>query len=155
LKYKLISCFLAGLTVAGLIVPLGCSDGRTTKLPSPSELAEQGYASPDFPRITAEDLKVMYDNRDPFILVDTRPRFEYLDGYIPGARNIPNNPPEESLKELSKLPKDRLIITYCDCLDDGEAARAAEMLRFMDYPDVKILWKGIDYWADIGGEVRT
>jgi len=154
LKNKLVACLLTVLFIAGLVAPVSCLDSRTTGLPSPSELAEQGFASPDFPRITAEDLKIIYDNRDPFILIDTRPHFEYLDGYIPGARNIPNNPPEESLKELAKLPKDRLIVTYCDCLDDGESAKAAELLRFMGYDNVKILWKGIDYWRDIGGDVR-
>jgi len=157
---KLTACILSGLMVAALLVSGGCNGGGSSgdngvpKPPSSSELAQQGYDKPGLPRITAEELKIKYDNREPIVLVDTRPPAGYLSGYIPGARNIPNIPSEESFEQLAKLPKDRLIITYCDCMDDGESAVAAERLLSLGYTNVKILWKGIYYWERIGGEVR-
>ncbi|MCL2149713.1 MAG: rhodanese-like domain-containing protein [Dehalococcoidia bacterium] len=154
MKSKLIACLLIGL-----LVIMGCngdggSNSGAPKPPSPSELESQGFASPDLPRITAEEFKVIYDNREPYVLVDVRSHDSYLAGYIPGARNIPNEPRDESSTELAKLPKDRLIITYCDCFDDGESALAANRLKLLGYDNVKILWKGIYYWRDIGGELR-
>ncbi len=83
-------------------------------VPSPSVLAKQGFVGPDLPRISAEELKVIYDNRDPLILVDVRPKELFDTGYIPGARNIPNLPEADSLNKLTQLPKDKLIVLYCD-----------------------------------------
>jgi len=150
---KLFVCLLAGL-----IVLAGCNGGTPQtsspyQAPPPSKLAEMGFDSPNIPRITAEEFKLKYDKREPYVLVDVRPRPQYVESYIPGARNIPNSPWDVSFEELAKLPKDRLIVTYCDCPDDGEAAMAAERLLLSGYTDVKILWKGIYYWIDIGGEV--
>jgi len=150
-KNKLVVFLLAWLTMYA-----GCNNNNIPKPPSPAELARQGFASPEMPRITAEELKIMYDNREPLTLVDVRARSQYLSGYIPGARNIPGDTweEEESFNVISTLPGDRLIITYCDCLDDGESAVGAERLVFFGYDNVRILWKGIYYWQEIGGEVR-
>lgn len=153
MKNKLVTCLLVGL-----IALAGCNgDGNDNNLPKPptsSQLAEEGYAMPNLPRITAEELKIKYGNKESYILIDARPHNSYLEGYIPGARNIPNNPWDESFNELAKLPKDRLIVTYCDCIDDDEAAIAANRLILSGYDDVKILWKGIYAWKNIGGELR-
>jgi hypothetical protein len=97
----------------------GCSGGSADtyapgEVPPPAELAKQGFVSVDLPRISAEDLFVIYDNRDPLILVDVRIKELFDTGYIPGARNIPNEPEAESIARLTALPKDRLIVLYCD-----------------------------------------
>ncbi len=94
--------------------------------PSAEELAKQGFALPEIPRITCEELKQMMDRGDDFVLVDTRSaEWGYNLGHLPGAINIQNElvPPalpedmEEAPIELMKLmmlPKDKLIIFYCD-----------------------------------------
>ena len=144
------------LLVLWLITLTGCTGNGIPNIPPPSELAQQGFASPGIPRITAEELKIMYENKEPVALLDVRPRSQYLAGYIPGARNIPGDLWEEesSFSVIAAIPDDRLIITYCDCLDDGESAIAAERLIAFGYDNVRILWKGIYHWQDIGGEVR-
>jgi hypothetical protein len=122
---------LASLFLIPLLVAAGCNGGGATAttsgnvttqtetsppgtVPQPSVLEKQGFASPELPRISAEDLKVIYDNRDPLILVDVRPKDLFDTGYIPGSRNIPNEPQADSLNKLTQLPKDRLIVLYCD-----------------------------------------
>jgi hypothetical protein len=122
LKVKLVISFLLLL----LVVSVGCSSGtaststapKTTtppgKVPPASELAKQGFVSVDLPRISAEDLFVIYDNRDPLTLVDVRIKELFDTGYIPGARNISNEPKADSISKLTTLPKDRLIVVYCD-----------------------------------------
>jgi len=138
----------------GLIALTGCFGSNVPKPPPPAELEKQGFVSPNLPRITAEELQLLYENFEPMVLVDTRTRDLYLTGYIPGAQNIPNDPWEESFAKLNQLPKDRLIVTYCDCMDDEGGAVAAERLLWYGFTNVKILWKGIDYWEEIGGEIR-
>ena len=88
--------------------------------PSAEELAEQGFALPEIPRITCEELKQMMDRGDDFVLVDTRAvEWGYNMGHLPGAISIPNQPEppdtEESITmELEGLPTDKQIILYCD-----------------------------------------
>jgi len=88
--------------------------------PSAEELAEQGFALPEIPRITCEELKQMMDGGDDFVLVDTRSvEWGYNTGHLPGAISIPNQPEPPYTEEwvtmqLEGLPQDDLIIFYCD-----------------------------------------
>jgi len=88
--------------------------------PSAEELAMQGFALPEIPRITCEELKQMMDRGDDFVLVDTRSaEWGYSLGHLPGAISIPNQPEPPYTEEwitmkLEGLPTDKLIIFYCD-----------------------------------------
>ena len=88
--------------------------------PSAEELAKQGFALPEIPRITCEQLKQMMDGGDDFVLVDARSvEWGYNLGHLPGAISIPFQPEppytEESITmKLEGLPTDKLIIFYCD-----------------------------------------
>jgi hypothetical protein len=113
MKYRM----AAALAIMLILLIPGCGGGTTSSVdsvPTPAELEAQGFASPELPRISAQALKVMYDNRDPYVLVDVRSRAMFLTEYIRGARNIPNEPEDESIAALTQLPKDKLIILYCD-----------------------------------------
>ena len=88
--------------------------------PSAEELAEQGFALPEIPRITCEELKQMMDRGDDFVLVDARSvEWGYDMGHLPGAISIPNQPEASYTEEwitmqLEGLPTDKLIVFYCD-----------------------------------------
>ena len=82
--------------------------------PSAEELAVQSFISPELPRITAERLKQFMDNGESFIVVDTRIEYLFDIGYIPQSINIPFEPEDEQTAKFLTLPKDRLIIFYCD-----------------------------------------
>ncbi len=115
----LLSLVLSAACNGGTTVPTATSSVPTNTnqpgvVPPPSILMRQGFLLPELPRISAQDLKVIYDNRDPLILVDVRPKDLFDTGYIPGARNIPNEPEADSLAKLKQLPKDKLIVLYCD-----------------------------------------
>lgn len=88
--------------------------------PSAEELAEEGFALPEIPRITCEELKLMMDEGEDFTLVDSRSKqWGYDMGHLPGAISIPNEPEppyseEWMMSQLQGLPEDELIILYCD-----------------------------------------
>jgi hypothetical protein len=120
---------IAASLLTAILLAASCSGGTATQtgtetsqtetvppgvIPPASVLVRQGFLSPELPRISAEELKIIYDNRDPVTIVDVRPKDLFSTGYIPGARNIPNEPEAESLDKLTQLPKDRLIVLYCD-----------------------------------------
>ena len=76
-------------------------------------------AYPEVPRITCEELKQLMDKGVDLVLVDTRLESNFKRGHLKGAINIPDIPPppvtEEMIKEkLMMLPRDKLIVFYCD-----------------------------------------
>ncbi len=73
-------------------------------------------AHPEVPRITAEALKQLLDERADVVIVDTRDRLSYDSGHIPGAIHIPYDPTGDRMTRamtLAALPPDRLIVLYC------------------------------------------
>ncbi len=101
----------------------GTNPGTTTaaldpNVPTPALLAKENYINPDIPRITCEEFKVMYDNNTPYSLVDTRLKSDYDDTHIRSARSVANGDvnvvSEACLNGLKQLPKDKMLILYCD-----------------------------------------
>jgi hypothetical protein len=79
----------------------------------PGTITPQPSATPggDPPRITLQEFKALYDDpaRRPLIL-DVRPLVSYEEGHIKGAISFPEADVDDRVAEL---PKDRLIIAYC------------------------------------------
>jgi hypothetical protein len=87
--------------------------------PPPEILAKERFYLPEIPRITSEELKQLMDNGADVVLVDTRLEISFKAGHLKGAINIPATPlpprTEEMIKkELLMLPRDKLIVLYCD-----------------------------------------
>ena len=72
---------------------------------------------PEVPRITPKELKQLMDEKGEYVLVDTRDSYSYNHGHINGAVNIYNDPQGDPFTRrmmLNALPRDKLIILYCD-----------------------------------------
>ena len=81
----------------------------------PSE--DEEIAHPEVPRITAEELKKLIDEKSEFVLLDVRDSDSYDLGHIEGAENInldANGDPTTRGMMLMNLPRETLIILYCD-----------------------------------------
>jgi predicted sulfurtransferase len=98
----------------------GCPSARSATImeeePIP-QFERDDIAFPEVPRITAEELKQLMDKKGEYVLVDTRSSSSYNYGHIEGAINIYNDPqgdpfPREMM--LRALPRNKLIILYCD-----------------------------------------
>ena len=63
----------------------------------------------EIPRIAIEDLKSMWA-RKGVTVIDVRHKDQFEGGHIPGALNIPLASVQT---ELSTIPKDKPIVTYC------------------------------------------
>lgn len=103
-----IGCILTLLAVVSLAVaPI---------TPGPlSENAEMAY--PEIPRITAEELKKLLDEKGEYVLLDVRDSYSYDSGHIEGAENISFDATEDPMNRgmmLMALPMETLIILYCD-----------------------------------------
>jgi rhodanese-related sulfurtransferase len=88
--------------------------------------------------ITAAQLKGLTPKP---LIVDTRPAESYEKDHIAGAINIDWR---FVLSEVKQLPKDRLIVLYCDTGILSSKAHFA--LRLVGYEQVKVLFNGYDGW---------
>ena len=85
------------------------------------------------------------------LFIDARPQGEFKKGHILGAINIPvnsiNSP--EDLKNI-KIPKDKLLITYCEGGDCKSSYYLAYYLQKAGYEKVKVLSGGWPAWFENG-----
>ena len=94
--------------------------------------------------VSVDDVKKAFDAKQDFILVDARPPSDFAVEHITGAVNVPYF---EVDKHLSKLPKDKWIVTYCAC-PHAEAEEAARQLVKNGYTKVKVMDEGYFGWVD-------
>ena len=92
--------------------------------------------------ITAQEAKQIMDTQEGYIILDTRARYEYEEGHIPGAILIPQDEIEEKARQM--LPdQDQLILVYCR---SGRRSKlASEALVAMGYTNIKEFGGIIDW----------
>ena len=122
--------FSVGLTLALLalltLALAACGGGTATPAAAPqtAKAAEPDFANAgkgaDKLFVPVDEIKKAYDAKQDFVIVDARPTTDYAAGHIKGAINAPYFEVE---KYLSKLPKDKWIITYCACPTPRQSRR--------------------------------
>lgn len=99
------------------------------------------------PTVSIEEAERLFAYKKA-VFIDARPPELYDASHIRGARNIPEGSGERFLKEaLSHLPKDSMLIIYCD--DQTSAASrslARELAGKNKAEEVRILLRGWDLW---------
>ena len=66
-----------------------------------------------FEYLSAGDLKKMIDQKVPgLVIIDSRSAYQYGEGHIKGALNIPLGEMEQDTA-LPKVPKDSWLVFYC------------------------------------------
>ncbi|MCP4583410.1 MAG: rhodanese-like domain-containing protein [candidate division Zixibacteria bacterium] len=93
---------------------------------------------------------------DGAIFIDTREPYEFEEGHIPGALNLPFEEWDDYWGDIEPLLKtDDEIICYCGGLDCELSLFAARELITIGYPKAYIFFGGIHKWvgADLPLEV--
>jgi rhodanese-related sulfurtransferase len=116
-----------------------------------SEIAHEHFWSKLAVETDAWDLKTDIERgRDDFIVVDTRSREDYETQRIAGAISLPYramNP-----ETTARLPKDKIMVTYCWGPDCNASTKGALKLAALGFR-VKELIGGLEYWIKEGGPV--
>jgi 3-mercaptopyruvate sulfurtransferase SseA len=91
----------------------GTTGGANTSVPAanPTSPASQQTPGDEPPRIELKEFKALYD--DPAkrpLIIDVRTKEIYDQGHIKGAISFPE---AEVDARVSELPKDKLIVAYC------------------------------------------
>lgn len=100
----------AALLLAALVLA-GCNsaDHANTNASQPPPQTAQNSAGDPARRITPVEAKELVDKGEA-IVIDVRSDASYEAGHVKGAILIPAT---EVLNHLDKLPRDKMIITYC------------------------------------------
>ena len=103
----------------------------------------------DIPKISPDEVKKMIESKKTdFLIVDVQPKGVYDVGHIEGAVNFPW---AENIKSPGKLPKDKLLILYCDCAHEEDSTSTATQLKQKwGYTRVNVLKGGWSGWVKLG-----
>ncbi len=111
-------------------------------------------------RLTPEEVKELLESEEEYVYIDVRSRQEFVEGHVPGAKNVPimepgplgmaPNPDFLTVMEAN-FEKDIKIIT--GCLRGGRSMKAAQVLIASGYTAVKDMRGGFDGEMGAGGVV--
>jgi NhaP-type Na+/H+ or K+/H+ antiporter len=139
------SVFVHGVTATPLAADYGRAMERET-LPEEREATARGLFGVDreaVSLISPETLAIWLEGDEPPLVLDVRSRASAGQGIgIPGSLRVPSDDIEEWAHDRSR---ERPVVTYCSCTDDGAAIRAAELLQAEGF-DVSALRGGLDAW---------
>ena len=91
-----------------------------------------------------EELKIMLDNHEDFILLDVRKENEVLVSKI--SKKIVHIPTNEIPNRLAELDSNKEIVVYCK--SGKRSAKVCEYLKQNNYTNIKNLNGGILAWAE-------
>lgn len=138
---------------ASLRMTLGASFALAAALAACGGDTTAGQADPSLfgegKFVTAAEVMTAYNNNADILFVDARPDLDYESGHIPEAASVPYFDVES---HLDALPRDRWIVTYCEC-PHAEAEQVADALMDNGFTLVKVIDEGLQGWRDVGGEV--
>ncbi len=117
---------------------------------------KKGFFSPPQPIVQAkaevapvfisyEEAKAMFD-ANTALFVDARHEYDYKLGHIKGAINVPLKDFELAKSPLATLPKDKLLVTYCDGADCNSSIELAQKLSDAGFTNVKMFFGGWNEW---------
>jgi rhodanese-related sulfurtransferase len=107
------------------------SNTVTGSAPSPINLAEA---------------KILFDTGGG-LFVDARHAFDYRRGHIRSAINIPVSDFDLHNQNVSSLPKNRVIVVYCDESECNSSIELAAKLYEDGYGGVRIFFGGWQEWT--------
>ena len=89
-------------------------------------------------------------NANGTLLIDVRERENYIEGYIPGAENVPRGFLELRIESMDN-DRSCAIVVYGA---QGQGALAAQALQDMGYSDVAYIRGDIDAWQNAGLDIN-
>lgn len=85
-----------------------------------------------------------------FKFIDARPVEEFAEGHIKGAVNIPFYGSENYESVLNKIPKDQIVVTYCNGDDCDLSILLGDELFKKGYKKVYVFFGGWNDWLEKG-----
>ncbi|QCR23168.1 rhodanese-like domain-containing protein [Pontibacter sp. SGAir0037] len=90
--------------------------------------------------ITVDELKERLNKGETPVIIDVREEYEYQEGNIPGAKNIPLNSLPHHLDDLEDLKEQEVIV---QCRSGKRSATAQAFLQQQGFSNVRNLVGGM------------
>jgi rhodanese-related sulfurtransferase len=117
---------------------------------SDSLVVPYSYKEGDPPAITLSEAMMEFQSSNT-IFLDARLEFDYKQGHIKGALNLPYEEFDEFYPKVApKMPKDKTILAYCDGTECELSLLLARVLREERYQHLKIFFGGWAEWEKAG-----
>lgn len=151
INYKIVLSILFVSLLLGLIYNAFSSDG----IPFIREKLIVNFVSIDSSESSSKVLKGLHleqvltlHKNNTATFIDSRDQWDFSEGRIMGAINIPefSFTPEDST--LSKIDKDAQLVVYCDGDDCDISKRLTNKLMILGYKNTYVFLGGIKEWAD-------
>ncbi len=133
------------LTLGATVVPCSAEthlDQAASAMQAYLDFADYGGGVVTPAQIVAGDWK-------SFVIVDARSRERFETGRIPGAIQIEWR---ELVARRNELPRDRLLLLYCD--SGMLSAQAHFALRVLGWENSRLLQGGMNAWKQAGGTIE-
>jgi rhodanese-related sulfurtransferase len=101
--------------------------------------------TPNMEMISIEQAKGAYESQSA-LFIDARHNFEYNMGHIHGAINIVLKEIDTHRIRLEGIPKEKMLIVYCDGADCNSSVELAVKLMEWKFTNVKIFFGGWQEW---------
>jgi rhodanese-related sulfurtransferase len=90
------------------------------------------------------------------IIIDTRPRAEFVNGHIPGANNLSGAPadPVASIAQLVSDDKAKPLVLYCNGPFCQASRRVSGLLVDAGFTNVRRYQLGMPIWRALGGPTQ-
>lgn len=137
------TCLAVGLAL-GLA---GCqATAPLAATPSPAAVAASaGYQAP---KITPQDYQRRTAQGERFVILDTRPAAAYAAEHIQDALDVT---PDALPQSAPGLPKDRPLLLYCTCDDEGLSLKTAAALHDQyGFTNLQVILGGLAAWKEAG-----
>ena len=95
--------------------------------------------------ISLDEARTSFESGEA-LFIDSRHEFDYKLGHIRGAVNIPLKEIEERKDSLASVPKDKLLIVYCDGAECNSSIELSSKLFQSGYSNVRIFFGGWREW---------
>ncbi len=99
------------------------------------------------PAMITRDQAQAYFEAGTTVFIDARHKFDYDLGHIRGAINIPLETYDTSKSVLGTVPKNRLVVAYCDGAECNSSIGLSVRLAKDGYTNVKMFFGGWQEWT--------
>lgn len=97
--------------------------------------------------VTSEEAYGMFREKKA-VFIDARDQWDFAEGHIPGALNIPEYKFEENDPQVTDLVKNSSYVIYCGDDDCDVSMRLAEKLRNIGFTDLYVYSFGWKNWTE-------
>ena len=102
-------------------------------------------ATPNIEMISLEKAKDLYKSQG-VLFIDARHDFEYKMGHVRGAVNIALKDINTRRNLLESIPKEKMLIVYCDGAECNSSIELAIKLIELKFVNVKVFFGGWQEW---------